>query len=467
MDRRSFLGKLGVGVAAGSVLSPGFVFADERRRTGAASRPTMPDMEADVIVVGAGASGIPAAIAAARTGARVILLEQDMMPGGAPVNMYVSMLCGGPRVGIYREMAQKLNADYTITGAPLPDFGVDGTNGKNHWYLPSSFMLTVSQMIANEKDITLICGAYVGDLILSEKGPRNTVKGVVIHRCGATQAIRGQVVIDATGTGEIGFLAGAPEMYGRDGRAAFGESIGAELPDLKVQRCTWMYISQRLRPDAVLPWSKLKSRGMVEDDLNSWVRDEHVGRRAGIYLHWGVTTICEDTRDPVAIADAQQSCLETLLPDVKTLRDAGFQVHLAPKMGIRETRRIKGEYVLTVEDMKKGSYPEDTIAYTSYGLDPWGENISKEERVTKPHGIPYRCLVPLGVEGLLMAGKSISGTHLAASGYRVQPIVASIGQAAGTAAAMVSRQHCSVRDVDIRALREDLTRQGLFIQKTE
>ncbi|MBQ3082607.1 MAG: FAD-dependent oxidoreductase, partial [Alistipes sp.] len=273
--------------------------------------------------------------------------------------------------------------------------------------------------------------------------------------------------IDATGTGEIGWLAGAPEMYGRDGRSTFGETIGAIMPDNKVQRCTWMYISQRLRPDAILPWRKLKSRGMVEDDLNVWVREEHVGRKAGIYLHWGATTVCEDTRDPVAIAEAQRNCLETLLPDAQTLHEAGFQMHLAPKLGVREVRRIQGEYVLTVNDMKLGRYPEDTIAYTSYGLDPWGENIPKEERGTKPHGIPYRCLIPLGVEGLLMAGKSISGTHLAASGYRVQPIVASIGQAAGTAAAMAVKQRCSVRDVDVKKLRESLTRQGVFRQKQE
>lgn len=466
MDRRKFITKLGVGVAAASVLSPSFVFADEVKKS-TKELSSLPDLEADVIVVGAGASGIPAAIAAARAGAKVILLEQDMMPGGAPVNMFVSMLCGGPRVGIYREMAQKLNAEYTVTGAPRPDFGVDGANGKNHWYLPSSFMLVVSQMIAAEKNIQLICGAHVGSLVLSEKGKYNTVQGVKINRMGVTQTIRARVTIDATGTGEIGWLAGAPEMYGRDGRSTFGETIGAIMPDNKVQRCTWMYISQRLRPDAILPWRKLKSRGMVEDDLNVWVREEHVGRKAGIYLHWGATTVCEDTRDPIAIAEAQRNCLETLLPDAQTLHEAGFQMHLAPKLGVREVRRIQGEYVLTVNDMKLGRYPEDTIAYTSYGLDPWGENIPKEERGTKPHGIPYRCLIPLGVEGLLMAGKSISGTHLAASGYRVQPIVASIGQAAGTAAAMAVKQRCSVRDVDVKKLRESLTRQGVFRQKQE
>ena len=84
MDRRDFIKKLGVSAAAASVLSPGFVFADERKRTEGKRLYTYPDMTADVVVAGAGPSGIPAAIAAARAGARVILLEQDAMPGGAP-----------------------------------------------------------------------------------------------------------------------------------------------------------------------------------------------------------------------------------------------------------------------------------------------------------------------------------------------------------------------------------------------
>lgn len=456
---------MGMTAVAAGVLSPSFAFADEKK--GHENVSSLPDLNADVIVVGAGASGIPAAIAAARQGAKVILLEQDMMPGGAPVNMYVAMLCGGPRLGIYREMVQKLNSGYTLTGSPRPDFGVDGANGKNHWYLPSSFVMVQSQMLAAEKNLQLICGARVTDVIVKDKGKRNLVSGVIINRFGVSQKLYAKVTVDATGTGEIGVLSGAPEMYGRDGRSTFGEDIGVETPDNKVQRCTWMYISQRLRTDAVMPWSKLKSRGMVEDDLNVWVKQEHVDRKAGIYLHWGATTVCEDTRDPIAIAEAQRNCLETLLPDAQTLRDAGFQMHLAPKLGIRETRRIKGEYVLTVNDMRAGNYPEDTIAYTSYGLDAWGENIPKDKRATKPHGIPYRCLLPLGVDGLLMAGKSISGTHLAASGYRVQPVVASIGQAAGTAAAMAAQYNCSVRDIDIKKLTDSLREQGLFIQKQE
>ncbi|MDR1200585.1 MAG: FAD-dependent oxidoreductase [Tannerellaceae bacterium] len=455
--------------AAGIVSSTIYIGCslDGSRQSKISTLHSLPKLEADVIVVGAGPSGIPAAIAAARQGAKVILVEQDLSPGGAPVNMFVSMLCGGPRLGIYREMVQYLNAHHTISGKPKDDFGEGGANGKNHWYLPSSFMMTVSQMLAKEKNISLMLDIEANGVILEEKGSKNIVKGIRINRMGALQDIYAPVTIDATGTGLLGELSGAPVMYGRDGREAFGETIGSVQKDEKVQRCTWMYVSQKLRDDAVLPWDDLISDGMVEDDLSTWVKAHHVDRKTGIYLHWGATVICHDTRDPIAIGQAQQECLKTLVPDIQTLNKAGFQIHLAPKMGIREVRRIRGEYVITTNDMRDGTYPNDTIAYTSYGLDPWGEDIPEAERKTLPHGIPYRSLIPLNVEGLLIAGKAISGTHLAASGYRVQPIVASIGQAAGTAAAMASLNKTSVRNIEIKKLLKSLEEQGLFLKKEE
>jgi hypothetical protein len=468
-NRRDFIKKIGlIGVAA--YVAPQIFVGCKKSDTSIPVNKrlsTLPPIKADVLVVGAGASGIPAAIAAARQGVRVVLLEQDMNPGGAPVNMYVSMLCGGPRLGIYREMCKKLDAQYTITGSPKPDFGVDGANGKNHWYLPSSFIMVLNQMIATEKNINFMCGASVNNVMFTTEGGYNKVKGVSFNRYGHTQEAYASVIIDATGTGLIGELSGAPVMYGRDGRDTFGEAIGNLEKDNKVQRCTWMYISQRLSPDAMLPLDKLKSKGMIEDDLNRWVKPGDESRKSGIYLHWGATVECKDTRDPIALGDAQRKCLETLIPDSEVLLKAGFMMHLAPKMGVREVRRIHGEYVITTNDMRDGNYPEDTIAYTSYGLDPWGEDISEEDRKTKPHGIPFRSLIPLNVEGLLMAGKAISGTHLAASGYRVQPIVASIGQAAGTAAALAVKSKTSIREIDVKVLQANLVEQGLFDKKVE
>ncbi len=460
IDRRDFLKAAGI-VAAAGMINPAQLYSAEKKRKAGTPVPELAPIDTDVVIVGAGPSGVPAAIAAAREGARVIVLEEDFVPGGAPVDMYVAMLCGTPRVGIYRELIQLLNRKYTTTGAARPDFGLDGSNKKNHWYLPSSYIMAVTEMMGREKNITLMCGAHVSELLLKEKGNRNRVSGVVVDRCGRKQRIRAKITIDATGTGLIGELAGAPAMYGRDGRSAFNEPIGVELPEERVQSCTWQFITQALVPGALLPWEKLRWKGMVEDN-HGWLREPDVARAGGLYLHWGGRFECKDTRDPVELAKTQAEALESLRNDFAEYHKAGYKVFLAPKIGVREVRRIKGEYVLAVDHLRQGLFPDDTIAISNYGIDAWGEHIKKEDARVKSYGIPYRCLLPLGVDGLLIAGRSISGSHLAMSSYRVQPIVASIGQAAGTAAAMAVADNTDVRGIDVDRLVSKLRTAGLF-----
>ncbi len=131
----------------------------------------------DVLVIGAGASGIPAAIAAARQGAKVILLEEDLVPGGAPVDMSVAMLCGGSRVGIFLEMSQRLNKLYNLTGKPVENF-IDGLDGKDYWYMPSSYLQVLREMMRNETNLTLKCGSPVNKVIVTDDGNRRRINGV-------------------------------------------------------------------------------------------------------------------------------------------------------------------------------------------------------------------------------------------------------------------------------------------------
>jgi hypothetical protein len=377
------------------------------------------------------------------------------------------MLCGGPRTGIFLELAQTLNKYYDISGKPDPDFGRDGEDGRNHWYLPSSYVSAVTGMVAAEKNITLMCGMRPIKILVSDgNGGRNQVKGVLARTCPEKVVqIKADITIDATGTGEAAAMAGCKIMYGRESRYEFNEPFGTETADEQVQRCTWMYISQRVNPDAALDPSMLKNRGMVEDKIDHWVGNdpETPKRNAGIYLHWGATVQCRDTRDRRSIADAQREALAKLEPDMAKMREKGFAVHLAPRLGVREVRRVRGEHVLTVTDMKSGKYPDDVIAFSDYGIDAWGENITREQIECPRFGIPFRSLIPVDTEGLLIAGKSISGTHLAASSYRVQPIVSSIGQAAGLAAAYASRLDTAVRDIPVAELQKQLKKDGVLI----
>ena len=186
MTRRSFsLRCAALAAGAGSALAHGAAAGTHREKPTHTTRGSsaLPALRADVIVVGAGPSGVPAAIAAARNGAKVILLEEDTVPGGAPVDMNVSLLCGGPRVGIYREMADALNARHDFSGTPVRDFDAGNKGGCNYWYMPSAFVQVLLAMIAQESSIEMLCGARaVGALV--KEGPRRRVCGVRIERAG-------------------------------------------------------------------------------------------------------------------------------------------------------------------------------------------------------------------------------------------------------------------------------------------
>ena len=127
MNRRQFLKNMGIGAAGAALPGVSMFAANEAMNPQDKSLFKLPELHCDVIVVGAGPAGIPAAVAAAREGAKVILLEEDMMPGGAPVDMYVTYMCGAPRVGVFIDMVRELNQKtFTKHYPPAARFGNNG-----------------------------------------------------------------------------------------------------------------------------------------------------------------------------------------------------------------------------------------------------------------------------------------------------------------------------------------------------
>jgi hypothetical protein len=150
-----------------------------------------------------------------------------------------------------------------------------------------------------------------------------------------------------------------------------------------------------------------------------------------------------------------------LRADIKMFAAHGFALHAAPRIGVRECRRVIGETVITEQDLVGGVVPADAVAEAHYFLDLWGEDLIKQH-VTIRASLPYRSMIPKGTEGLLVTGKAISGTHVALSAYRVQPIVAAMGQAAGEAAAMAAGNRTGLRDIEIVQLQDRLRRTGVL-----
>ncbi len=412
-------------------------------------------LKTDVLIVGAGASGIPAAVGAARytRTAQVTLIEEDPVIGGATTDYGVDMLCGGPVTGVMKEVEEILRARYS----PTPEA---------YFFLPGSFQRAFWQLLNAEPNLRVITGARVIETLV-EAG---RVVGVRAERgLGRTLTIHSQVTVDATGTGAVSILAGCTPMYGRDAQSDFGEPHAPPERDLEVQECTWMYISQRLGDGPEFDMMKLDHvrLGVLVNGLGWFHEDpERAMRlRRGIYLHWGCRVRCADTRDSVELGKAQTEALQAMERDHALLREAGYAVYLAPRLGVRESNRIRGEHVVSENDLRSGVLPPDTVAVGTYGIDIWGEykGITIEERVTPAYGIPYRALLPLGVDNLLLAGRCISGSHLGMSAYRVMPIAASIGQAAGVAAALCANQNKTPRELSVQDVQDVLRSQNMQI----
>jgi hypothetical protein len=320
-----------------------------------------------------------------------------------------------------------------------------------------------------EANVRVVCGVRRVRPLMEVAGGRSAVAGAAWSERGQAIRLRAAVTIDATGSGAFAEAAGCETRYGTDSKEDFGEPLAPPTRSDFVQKCTWMYISQKMGKAPAFDMTRLVSNGTLEASLG-WVRDnaeESLRRDAGIYLHWGSAAACRDTRDPVALAEAQEAARVAMQPDIDLLHANGYAVHLAPHLGVREVRRVVGEHVITEMDLRSGKLPDDTIAVGKYSLDIWGGGLKWGEQTRLPlFGIPYRALLPKGVGGLLLAGKGISGSHIAMGAYRVQPILATYSQAAGVAAAWCASHDASPRDVDVAALRATLTRpeQGVLLE---
>lgn len=390
----------------------------------------------DVIVVGAGSAGITAAIAASRQGLKTLLVEEDAQPGGAVTDHFILSFCGLPEEGIQRELGDHL-------GEMDPFFLENG----RHTFEVHHYLLVVRKMLSQAGVIfrphTKVEKVHVsGDKVTALRVARRgwDQNGETIFQA--------RVFVDATGHGELSFHAGAPYRFGREARAEFNEFFAPEKEDRAIQQATWMYIAEK----------------NGETDF----RPSHAFYQDGRYLVWGGGFECPDPTDPAQLEKMQEEAWLAMETQFENLRKKGFKVvSVAPKMGVRETRRVMGDYILNENDLRNGTFFEDRICRANYNIDPWepkGQNPlwkDKSKCQVPFYTIPYRSLCVKGFSNLLVAGRCISGSHIAMSSYRVITIVALIGQAAGTAAAMAAASDGDIRKVHLPTLQNNLRDNGL------
>lgn len=411
----------------------------------------------DIVVAGAGPAGIAAAVEAARSGARVALIERYGIVGGNLTAGYVGPIMGAVCCGtIADEIIDLLCPDESV----CPDFEI------------VKYELTL--LLQREKIET-----YLQTVVINAAAENGFIKEIEAFSRGKRITFEADIYIDATGDGELAVLAGCDYMMGRD-------------TDSLVQPVSLMFVISGVDVKQTLTCCHEEHKTILDNgkEYLSLCREAHAAgelpetvnivrlyktqysdeRMVNATQANGINPL--DTEDVfIAEIDLRSQIYQVLeflkkrVPGFENIRIKGS----ASTLGIRESRRIIGDYIISADDVINSRKFSDAIVHLAgFPMDIHnpsgpGQSVNKTGRPLNSgrYDIPYSCLRPRGLENLLIAGRCISGTHEAASSYRVMKIALAIGQAAGAAAYLASKQHCTTRALDAEEIRKHLKRKGV------
>jgi hypothetical protein len=428
----------------------------------------------DVIVAGAGIGGVSASLAAARTGARVLLVEADEEIGGTGVHSPVALVCtfrdhnDRPiNAGLHREYFPTL---YDNPSPPDKNPAQEWYGTRLECYDHRELLQSYQRLIAAEPNLTVRTGRRVSAV--------HQIDGEIQAVClEGTQAgwVKAKVFVDSTADGNLSALAGAEFQLGR-------ESDRALQPSTLTFGMT--NINFGGKPPTTWPEMDAFNRELTRYLHAAIAAGEvHVLKKEifgipypdGRGLQFNTTRMLGvDPTRPETVAAARKEGERQVNEIIGVLRQhpAFAEAKLdfvGTKLGVREGRRIMGDYVLTAEDCLRPARFDDMVAACAYMLDihnPTGSGTHIEQ-IPAPgyYHIPYRCLIARGHTNLLLGSRCISGTHEAHSSYRVMGPLSAIGQAAGVAAALTALgPKSNVRAIPASAIRWVLREQGQFVE---
>lgn len=426
--------------------------------------------EVDVLVAGGGPAGVAAAISAARSGARTLLIEQRGFLGGMGTVALVPAFCpysdGEKAVvrGIGLELLERMKAECEPEfrerfGAELDWVPID----------PEVLKRVYDEAVA-ESGAEVLLHTIASQTVMDGDGGR--IDGVVIVNKSGRSLIRAKTVIDTTGDADLAALAGAPFHKGGEAGELQAATMCYLLANVDRRRFEQYRNEsgdtdqihaavQRAQADGKLPQGRDSVSGL------SWVADYLVGVNFGHVFGIDGVSAEDLTRGAIEGRKLVRRQLEFFRAYVPGFEHAHL-VSTGEQIGIRETRRIVGDYVLTQEDfMTMASFPDD-IARNSYFIDIHMARSSGAMHIHhlppgKSHGVPYRCMLPVGLENVWVAGRAASSDRVVQGSLRVMPNCFAMGQAAGMAAAMAAGTDSLSRKVDITTLQHGLVRQGAWL----
>jgi len=410
--------------------------------------------DVDVVVAGGGPTGVSAAIAAARGGAETLLVERyghlgGMATGGLVIWLPKNQLIGGIPV----ELVDRL-------------ISLDAAHNEVDWAttIDPEMMINVIFDMLEEEGVKILLESLVVDPIVE----RGKVEGVILENKSGRQAVKAKVVIDTSGDGDLAARAGASYMKVGDEGLMLPMSLVFLMDNINEEE-VYSFVSQDKGLKHLLGQMRGEDPFQYEEKESSLF--ESASEREKPYFQYSIGINKTTHKGQLASESAKvydvdgtnaidlteayikgrkriRRIMEFLKKNVPGFESAHVS-YIAPQMGVRETRWIDGEYTLTMKDLYKDSKFDDVVVRCNI------VDLDMRE-------IPYRCLVPRGIDNLLIAGRCISYTHEVQNLAREIPLCMLLGQAAGTAASLAIKNNTTPRQLDIKLLQESLRTQGLI-----
>jgi ribulose 1,5-bisphosphate synthetase/thiazole synthase len=451
ISRRGFLRSSVIGTGA-SIAGSSAIGAQAAAVRSAASYPALDNV--DILVVGGGPAGIGAALGAARTGAKTLLIENHSFFGGVAswmLGMEINQIrpSGKPRSAVHELLVEKL------VGLGDQAVIIGTVNGHELWCNVEYLKVAVLDALESVGAKYLVHVRAVDALV-----EKNRVTGVIIGTKRGLMTIRARMLIDCTGDADVAHYAGAETMI--DPKSLMPATLALALANVDKAKVKGTDIAAAIKgarkKHPLIPSGFLEIRPIVKS--SSWFIN-----------HSGTADMGRvDVTDPVERTKAECQSRRQALQMAQALRESDNPaiaqiewVAGGPQLAVRESRRVKGIYVVTEADARGGQKFDDVIAWRSGLMDPGGE-IGGPGGGMKTHDIPYRAIVPETMDGLLVGGRCISTTHVAAAAAKSMGNCMATGHAAALAASIAIKNGIQPREIKVKELQDKLRADGVNLE---
>ena len=437
----------------------------------------------DLVVCGGGMTGVACAVSAARQGLKTVIIEKQGCLGGVGTSGQVNHILGGGYHddktqyhqvigGIFEELSKKM---ISLDSAIDPSL-INPSKHRHGWLggLASGLIFDNEMMKIVLDDMCVKAGVHIWFFtnIIGVGHDENEITKIAVHNKSGVFEIEGKYFADTTGDADIAFMSGCPVIHGReeDGLMAPAslEMVIEKVDGNKLEE----YIIKQNSPRFRSLINDLRAKGVWDFPYDIFICVQLVYE--DVYMINTIRQVGVDGTNGDSVSKAMIAGRKESLKLFRIIKEyfPGFENSrirsIAPNIGIRETRRIAGEYCLSVSDLIEGKEFDDTIAYSCYG---WDLPDPKRPSAQPMHGvkknkltpIPFICMLPKKIRNLIVAGRSISVEREVLGPIRVMAPCIAMGQASGTAAAIAFYEGIGFSDINNNILIAKLRQDGCIV----